>query len=70
MIHDPLVTTAQAAALHGVAQATIRSWAARGLLTAERRDHRGAMYRLSDVDEAEYVSRTRDTTGRSTGRDT
>jgi len=68
MIHDPLVTTAQAAHLHGVAQGTIRSWAARGLLTAERRDGRSPLYRLSDVDEAEFLSRTRDTTGRASGR--
>lgn len=68
MIHDPLVTTQQAAFLHGVAQATIRSWAARGLLTPERRDGRTPLYRLSDVDEAEYVSRTRDATGRASRR--
>lgn len=70
MIHDPLVTTTQAAFLHGVAPATIRSWAARGLLTAERRDGRTALYRLSAVDEAEYQSRGRDTTGRTSRRAT
>lgn len=68
MIHDPLVTTAQAAHLHGVAAGTIRSWAARGLLKPERRDGRSPLYRLSAVDEAEYLSRTRDVTGRSAGR--
>jgi len=68
VIHDPLVTTRQAAALHGVEAATVRSWAARGLLKAERRDGRTPLYRLSDVDEAEYVSRTRDTTGRTSRR--
>lgn len=68
MIHDPLVTTAQAAHAHGVAQETIRSWAARGLLKPERRDGRTPLYRLSDVDEAEYLSRTRDTTGRTARR--
>ena len=68
MIHDPLVTTAQAALLHGVAQATIRSWATRGLLVAEVHVGRSPLYRLSDVDEAEHLSRTRDTTGRSSRR--
>ena len=68
MIHDPLVTTQQAAMLHGVDAATVRSWAARGLLKADRRDGRRPLYRLSDVDEAEYLSRTRDTTGRTSRR--
>jgi DNA-binding transcriptional MerR regulator len=68
VIHDPLVTTAQAAFLHGVEPATIRSWASRGLLTAERRDGRSPLYRLSDVDEAEHLSRTRDNTGRTSRR--
>jgi DNA-binding transcriptional MerR regulator len=68
LIHDPLVTTSQAAQAHGVAPATIRSWANRGLLTPARRDGRTPLYRLSDVDEAEYLSRTRDTTGRTTRR--
>lgn len=68
MIHDPLVTTQQAADLHGVDAATIRSWAARGLLKAERRDGRSPLYRLSDIDDAEHLSRTRDTTGRATRR--
>lgn len=68
MIHDPLVTTAQAAELHGVDPATIRSWASRGLLVAERRDGRSPLYRLSDVDSAEHLSRTRDTTGRASRR--
>lgn len=68
MIHDPLVTTAQAAHLHGVAPATIRSWAARGLLTAECRDGQAPLYRLSDVDEAEHLSRIRDATGRTSRR--
>jgi len=70
MIHDPLVTTQQAAHLHGVDPATVRSWASRGLLTPERRDGRSPLYRLSAVDEAEYLSRTRDTTGRTTRRAT
>ena len=68
MIHDPLVTTAQAAFLHNVEAATIRSWAARGILKAEIRDGRTPLYRLSDVDEAEFLSRSRDTTGRTSRR--
>lgn len=68
MILDPLVTTAQAALAHGVEPATVRSWAARGLLTAACRIGRQPLYRLSDVDEAEYVSRTRDSTGRTSRR--
>jgi DNA-binding transcriptional MerR regulator len=68
VIDDPLVTTAQAALLHGVAQATIRSWAARGLLTPERHVGKVPMYRLSDVDEAELKARQRDVSGRTTKR--
>lgn len=68
MIHDPLVTTAQAALLHGVAQATIRSWAARGLMAPEGHDGRSPLYRLSEVDKAELKARQRDVSGRSTKR--
>lgn len=68
MIHDPFVTTQQAAEIHGVDVATVRQWASRGLLVAAGRVGRSPYYLLSDVDEAEYVSRTRDTTGRASRR--
>lgn len=68
MIHDPLVTTKQAAAAHGVDATTIRQWVSRGLLHSAGKVGKSAVYRLSDVDEAEYLSRTRDTTGRATRR--
>lgn len=70
MIHDPLVTTTQAAHIHGVKPGTVRSWAARGLLTPELRLAGQPLYRLSAVDEAEHAARTRDTTGRTQTRTT
>lgn len=68
MIHDPFVTTQQAADLHGVEASTIRQWASRGLLHAAGHVGRSPFYRLSDVDEAEHLSRTRDTTGKASRR--
>jgi len=65
---DMLITTAQAAALHDVAPATIRDWRRRGILTPVATVAGRHLYRLRDVDEAEYVTRTRDTTGRARQR--
>ena len=70
MIHDPFVTTQQAAQIHGVDAATVRQWASRGLLAPAGRIGRSPYYRLSDVDEAEHLSRTRDNTGRASRRAT
>ena len=69
-MNDPYVTTQQAAQIHGVDPTVIRQWASRGLLVAAGRIGRQPYYRLSDVDHAEYLSRTRDKTGQSARRDT
>src|SRR5690242_521090 len=70
VIHDPYVTTQQAAEIHGVDASTVRQWASRGLLVAAGRIGRQPYYRLSDVDRAEHLSRNRDKTGRASRRDT
>jgi DNA-binding transcriptional MerR regulator len=67
-MNDPLITTRQAALLHDVAESTIRAWVARDILRPTARIGRTSYYRTSDVDEAEYLARTRDVSGRSNTR--
>lgn len=65
---DPLVSTREAAALHDVAESTIRKWVQRGLLAPEFTAGGASFYRLSEVDRAEMVARVRDVSGRARRR--
>lgn len=63
-----VVTTNQAAALHDVAPATVRSWVLRGLLHPFAKVEGVAFYRVEDVDRAEMLARQRDVSGRAQRR--
>jgi DNA-binding transcriptional MerR regulator len=55
-----LLTTAQAAELTDVTEATVRSWKHRGQLAPAGLDERGRpLYRLLDVARAEHATRHR-----------
>lgn len=63
---DRLLTTSEAALLAGRKPATVRTWAARGHLTAKVTDLRGRpLYAVEDVWDVERDTRRRDRTGRS-----
>lgn len=63
-----VVTTNQAATLHDVSPATIRSWVLRGLLHPYAKVEGVSFYRVEDVDHAEMLARSRDVSGRSQKR--
>ena len=67
-MNDPLIPTSEAARIHDVTTSTIRKWVQRGLLKSPFKIGGTSYYRLSDVDEAEWKARTRDTTGRAQTR--
>ncbi len=61
-----LLTTTEAALLAGRKPGTVRSWAARGHLTAKGADAAGRpLYAAEDVWDVERDTRHRDRTGRS-----
>jgi len=66
--HGPLITTADAAQLAGVAPATVRDWQRRGLLKARGRRGRSSLWAADDVLDAEVLAHRRDRSGRTMDR--